>query len=409
MKRPIHELLALCFAIGILTTATSQAAPTKEEAAELAKAKAIVENSNASTAELNDTVARLTSLIKKNPNLDEAYCFRGEIFDKLRKPIEGFNDFNRAIEVNPKLGRAYIDRGISMFFRSNFTEAIRDFDKAIENGEKSFIVYQNRGASYQQLNQHEKAIQDFTTTVDDKPNFVAYLMRANSYAAINQLEPAIKDLDTVLATKNLPALIKTDAYEKRGFCLAKANKLKEAIEDFTAAAEGLSGEKKGRMISLRGSAHFKLGEKDAAEADRKLALSSGYPKEGLPDKPISMSAADQVRRLEEAIKPLIEEAKKTLPDAKAKFLKGLPTAHRFFVTTKLYDDENHYEQVFVLVDGWSGSTISGTLGNQVKLRGYKQGDKLKVDEKDVLDWTISKPDGTEEGNVIGKFLDNWKG
>lgn len=45
----------------------------------------------------------------------------------------------------------------------------------------------------------------------------------------------------------------------------------------------------------------------------------------------------------------------------------------------------------------------------MRLRGFKKGDKLKVEEKDVLDWTISKPDGTEEGNVIGKFLDTWKG
>ena len=29
-------------------------------------------------------------------------------------------------------------------------------------------------------------------------------------------------------------------------------------------------------------------------------------------------------------------------------------------------------------------------------------------ESDVLDWTISKPDGTEEGNFVGKFLDTYK-
>lgn len=61
----------------------------------------------------------------------------------------------------------------------------------------------------------------------------------------------------------------------------------------------------------------------------------------------------------------------------------------------------------MFVNGWNGTTISGTLGSQVKLNGFEQGDELKIDKKDVLDRTISKPVGTEEGNLIGKFIDNW--
>lgn len=409
MKIPIRRILILSVFIGIVSALPSQAAPTSAEAAELAKAKAVLENRSASTNELNDTIEKLTSLITKNPNLAEAYCYRGEIYGHMRKSTECYNDFNKAIEVNPKLGRAYIDRGIALFLRKNFTAAISDFDKAIENGEKTHMTYQNRGACYQQLKQDEKAIQDFTAAIEIKPTWPTYMARAMSYAATRKEELAVRDLDAALATKNLPTEVKADAHEHRGYLLASTNKLKEAIENFTAAADCLSGEKKGRMIFLRGSAHFKLGDKDAAETDRKLAQSLGYPKEGPPDKPMHVSSTDQLRRLEEAIKPLIEEARKTLPAAKAKYLKGLPPAHRFFVTTKLHDGANHSEQVFVFVDGWNGTTISGTLGNQVKLHGFKEGDKLKIDEKDVLDWTISRPDGTEEGNLIGKFIDNWKG
>ena len=31
-----------------------------------------------------------------------------------------------------------------------------------------------------------------------------------------------------------------------------------------------------------------------------------------------------------------------------------------------------------------------------------------VPELEVLDWTVSKPDGTEDGNFVGKFLDTYK-
>lgn len=409
MQIPIREILAISIVFGTLCPLPSQATPTSTEAAELAKAKAVLENHNASTKELNDTVEKLTALINKNPKLGEAYCYRGEIYDHLHKSTQSYTDFNSAIQANPKLGRAYVNRGIAMFFRNNIAAAISDFDNAIANGEKTTMAYQNRGAGYQQLEQHEKAIQDFTSSIAIKPEWPSYMMRATSYAATNKKELAIKDYSSLLAMKNVPAAVKTDAHEKRGYALANTNKLKEAIDDFTAAANGLTGEKKGRMIFLRASAHFKLGDKAAADADRKLAKSLGYPKDSPPDKPVGINSTDQLRRIEEAIKPLVAEARKTLPTAKAKYLKGLPSAHRFSVTTKLKDDTGRFEQVFVFVDGWKGTTIDGTLGSEVKLHGYKQGDKIKVDENDVIDWTISKPDGTEEGNLIGKFLDNWKG
>jgi len=40
--------------------------------------------------------------------------------------------------------------------------------------------------------------------------------------------------------------------------------------------------------------------------------------------------------------------------------------------------------------------------------GYKHGDTYSFPEADLLDWTISKPDGTEEGNFVGKFLDTYQ-
>lgn len=98
-----------------------------------------------------------------------------------------------------------------------------------------------------------------------------------------------------------------------------------------------------------------------------------------------------------------------MPVAKSKYLKGLPLGFKFYVTAKIGNQTSHFEQVFVLVNGWTGTTITGILSSQVRLPGYKEGDKLKLDESEILDWTISKPDGSEEGNLIGKFMDNWKG
>lgn len=40
--------------------------------------------------------------------------------------------------------------------------------------------------------------------------------------------------------------------------------------------------------------------------------------------------------------------------------------------------------------------------------GYKRGDPHDLPEAEIVDWLISRPDGSEEGNVVGKFLDEWQ-
>jgi len=108
---------------------------------------------------------------------------------------------------------------------------------------------------------------------------------------------------------------------------------------------------------------------------------------------------------EKLFQPLIAQARKTLPEAKARFLKGLPKGYTFSVTTRIYDKNKKFEQVFVIVKSWSGDRIEGILNNEVQLQGFKLGQALTVYEKDVLDWTIVNTKGEEEGNLIGKFID----
>jgi Uncharacterized protein conserved in bacteria (DUF2314) len=113
--------------------------------------------------------------------------------------------------------------------------------------------------------------------------------------------------------------------------------------------------------------------------------------------------------MEDALAPYIAKARETLPEAKKKYLAGLPKNEVFFVTIKLYDPSMKYEQVFVKVTGWKGESIQGTIASKLSLiQNHSMGEKLTCKESEVLDWTISKPDGTEEGNFVGKFLDTYQ-
>lgn len=66
-----------------------------------------------------------------------------------------------------------------------------------------------------------------------------------------------------------------------------------------------------------------------------------------------------------------------------------------------------------LVDLTAGTVASqqwSVISSQItQVAGYELGDEYTFSEEDILDWLIVHPDGTEEGNVVGKFLDTHGG
>jgi len=106
------------------------------------------------------------------------------------------------------------------------------------------------------------------------------------------------------------------------------------------------------------------------------------------------------------IAPAVKQARATLPQAKRRFLKGLPSGQAFFVTTRITDPDVLFEQVFVRVRQWQGAQVSGEIANELgTVKTYQQGQLINFPESAVLDWTISRPDSTEEGNYVGKLIE----
>jgi hypothetical protein len=123
---------------------------------------------------------------------------------------------------------------------------------------------------------------------------------------------------------------------------------------------------------------------------------------------VRASSADARAEIERAIAPYQEEARTSYPDAKRRFLAGLPAGYSFSVTTKLKSPRG-FEVVFVKVTGITDDKITGTIASKVRsVAEYKAGDPYTFAESEMIDWVILHPDGTEEGNVVGKFLDTWK-
>ncbi len=112
--------------------------------------------------------------------------------------------------------------------------------------------------------------------------------------------------------------------------------------------------------------------------------------------------------IEKLIAPHIKKAKQTLPEAKKKFLEGLPYGYSFFVTVNLRSNSGDKENAFIKVELWDNNKITGILSTKLQLvKEYQFGQRLIVSEDKVLDWTITSPNGEEEGNFMGKFLDSY--
>ena len=130
----------------------------------------------------------------------------------------------------------------------------------------------------------------------------------------------------------------------------------------------------------------------------------------LPDQPVGGTGAASLQKLEEAIAPYVQKARATYPDAKRRFLVGLPNGATFFTTIRLHNDAGRMEAAFVSVKKIDNDLVTGIIASKVDtVSGYRLGQAISFPETEVVDWTIANADGTQEGNVVGRFLATYEG
>jgi hypothetical protein len=128
-----------------------------------------------------------------------------------------------------------------------------------------------------------------------------------------------------------------------------------------------------------------------------------------PDQPFDAKSKAEAEEYRMAIAPYVEKGRQTFPEAKRRYLNGLPHGQAFYVVTKLRDASGTSEQVFIAVASIRDGRITGRIASDIRgVKGYANGDPYGFQESELVDWLITHPDGTEEGNVVGKFLDEWQ-
>jgi hypothetical protein len=130
--------------------------------------------------------------------------------------------------------------------------------------------------------------------------------------------------------------------------------------------------------------------------------------ESAGDHDVNVLGKQQVDAMFKAEAPYIAKGRATYPTAKRRYLAGLPRGYSFAVRKHLIERStgpvsHRMEGVYVFVDTIKDGKIYGRIG-EVELRSFRQGQRISFPESELEDWAIFHPDGSVEGNFVGKFL-----
>ena len=135
-------------------------------------------------------------------------------------------------------------------------------------------------------------------------------------------------------------------------------------------------------------------------------LGSALRAQQAEDQPFGLMSDACSARFLEAIDPCVRQARATFQGARDRYLAGLPDGNKFYVVARIRDSEGRVEQIFVRVEHIEGLPIRGRLANEpLVVNGFALADPVRFSSDEIVDWLIVRPDGSEEGNIVGKYLD----
>ena len=150
----------------------------------------------------------LDEAISLDPENEEAYYLRGNVYCDSEKYLRAIQDLNKALELDPEDDMAYSDRGDAYYFLDKYENALNDYNQAIKLDPDKADYYANRALAYYSLKQHAKALVDINKAIELDPNDSYFTdMR-------NNIKSAMKEggaIDTSLAER-----IKTSLRKKSG-------------------------------------------------------------------------------------------------------------------------------------------------------------------------------------------------
>ncbi|MEZ4487346.1 MAG: tetratricopeptide repeat protein [Cyanobacteriota/Melainabacteria group bacterium] len=147
---------------------------------------------------------------------------------------QAISDYRAAIEANPELGQAHCNLGLIFNQRHEYDPALVEFRKALAINPKDAFTYNGIGAALRAQKDYDGALKNWQTATSLKPDL------ATAHYNLGTVYELKKDYDkAMIAYKDA---IKHDyrlgeAYFRTGLILVRKNRLQEAKEQFKKSLE----------------------------------------------------------------------------------------------------------------------------------------------------------------------------
>ena len=129
---------------------------------------------------------------KSEKNSCQLWFMRALAYLQLNDNANSRLCFDKAININPEFDEAYLNRGNLYSELRKFDKALDDFQKAIDLNPNRSEAYFNRGNVYHTLRKYDEAIINFTTAITLKPDYsAAYLNLGSALIGLKQWESVL--------------------------------------------------------------------------------------------------------------------------------------------------------------------------------------------------------------------------
>jgi len=178
------------------------------------------------------SVTLMDDLIKKYPNVAEAYLNRGLAFYQEKKFELAMADYNAALALNPSYARAYDAKGQIYLEMGAFDKAVESHINAIRInsvGAKSFFLL---GNVYDVKKDYAKAVKYYDMAIRLKHDYdKVFINRGIIFAKNGDLDKAIADFTEAIRLNRCSAI----AYYNRSMAETQKGDEEQARKDFKAA------------------------------------------------------------------------------------------------------------------------------------------------------------------------------
>lgn len=224
-----------------------------------------------------EAVRDYTQAIERDSGIAALYHNRGTLYDQQGRADDALSDYSRSIELNPSAAESYNCRGLLYSSRKQYAQALDDFTSAISlRGKENYVYWANRADVSKDKGDYDKALADYETALRLNPTsrscqdgrgyclrkkgeyrkaievYTGMLSQLLSDAGYSNLvervfpaicspgSPAAKQepLDTTALKMSAESFGRLDKILiNRGYCLAKAGEISQAILDYGAVVQ----------------------------------------------------------------------------------------------------------------------------------------------------------------------------